>query len=57
MSIEKFAEEIRNMIKKEVGEGVEIATGTVTKNNGVEWHNLTIKRNGSFLYTLNRSMN
>ena len=46
MSIEKFAEEIRNMIKKEVGEGVEIATGTVTKNNGVEWHNLTIKRNG-----------
>lgn len=46
MSIEKFAEKIRDMIKEEVGESVEIEAGVVAKNNQVEYHNLTIKRKG-----------
>lgn len=46
MNIERFAEKVKEMLTEEVSEYAVVLTGTVLKNNGVVWHNITIKRKG-----------
>lgn len=44
MTIEGFAEKVKDMVAEEVSEYAVVLTGTILKNNGVVWHNITIKR-------------
>lgn len=48
MSIEQFAEKVKNRVSEEVKE--EVLVGTVTKNNGIILHSLMIKRAGKSLH-------